>query len=149
MNDPFTDSQASLFTFCKDFASEMKLAGVSADLQVFKFDAHVENVEFPETDLIGPSGLSLDIDDSLVTVRTAIGISTLDDMNIFRLDTLLGAMLRKLKPGAILTLLDAQTGQGYGAMKVLGQISVLPVQNDRTRSFKAVALALGLDHAFV
>lgn len=117
----------------------------AANLGVFKFDAHAEINSYPETDLIGPGGLTIECDDGLITASLVIGISTMDDENLFRLDALIGQMFRRVKPGSIIPLVDAETGQKYGNLQVMGQLSVLPVELTKIRAFRGIAIHLGSD----
>lgn len=148
MRDPFTDIQASLFAFCKAFAAEMMAADV-ANLEVFKFDAHADINQYPETDLIGPAALSIDIDDGMVEAMTVLGISTMDDQNTFRLDALIGQLLRRVKTGTVIALKDSETGQPYGTLKVQGQIRVLPVELTKIRPFRGIAIQVGSDRTLI
>lgn len=147
MNDPFTDIQASLAAHCQAFALDMRLSGV-ADLAMFKFDAAGEELEFPNQDMIGPAELSLDIDDSLVSASCVIGISTLVDLNNFRLDALIGQMLKRVKTGTLIPLIDAETLVPYGSLKTKGLIRVLRVEPLKVRPLRGIAIQLGSSVAF-
>jgi hypothetical protein len=145
--DPFNDIQASLFAFCRKFSDDMRAASI-ADLAIFKYDAFAEVSEFPEQDIIGVAHFTLDVNDGLVEVTGVIGVSTFNDENTFRLDQLIGQLLGRLKPGTLITVVDAATNQPYGKIKLKGNLKVLPVELTSIRPLRGIAIAAGSDRAF-
>lgn len=148
MTTKYENIWSSVFRFCSDFGDELQGDGVLADFEVFNFDAHVENKELPEKDLIGPWQLSVTVDEKLGTVTTNIGMSTRDDTNLFRLEKASGRLLERLMPDAMVTVYDADTGVEIGHLKVLAGVSLSPVARAQQRSLKFLAITLKGDFTF-
>ena len=138
------DVRSSIFNFCGAFAGKLHGEGV-ATLDIFVFDAYAENLKLPETDLIGPWQLSADLDGPMVTVRGHVGLSTLNDTNLFRLEKVSGRLFEEFLPGSLIPLYDAQSGVVTGNLVVAEGTSMSPVAEAQQRPLKFVSFVLKLD----
>ncbi|KGM36131.1 hypothetical protein [Inquilinus limosus] len=143
MTDLYESAQASVLNICKNFATE-----TGGGMAVFKFDAHAETNSWPNNDVIGPAEFQVEVNVGILEIETLIGISTLNDTNIVRLDKLISRLFTKLQPDKMFPFLDAGNGAPMGMMKVKSPVVVLPVARTETRPVKFIGLSLGTDRAF-
>lgn len=130
----YDNIKASLFHFCSTF---------DGSLTLYYFDAVNANTVLPEADLIGIKGLSVDIDEHLLTIRCMVGVATSEsDTNLFRLDAKAGALLEALKPGTDIPALNASTGSVVGNLRVENGTSLSPVYTSNTKPLKFVSITL-------
>lgn len=144
----YEDVKASLLVFCRARVAELN-PSVSTNLAVEYFDAKADPALMPETDLIGPYQFEMDDDGQLITVRTMILLSTIDDENLFRLDALVGRTYAKLRPDMEIPLIDSGTGVRKGRFYILPGVSVLPLDYSTPRPMKAIALEIKADLAAI
>ena len=142
MTDIYSNVRASLVKFCVLFAQEMKDAGIAQPL-FFNFDAHSQENQLPDADLIGLQGYAMDLT-SPPTVSVMIGVSTMDDVNLDRLEAMTGKLVNRVLPGTMIPVLDAKTGKLLPVMKVMDGGSVSPAVRAEQRPLKFVALQLGV-----
>lgn len=142
-DSPFEDIWASLVSFCQSQIAELKLAGVSADLQYYDFDSFSGVTVIPNKDLIGLQGFSLDIEKQLVVVEVIFNVSTRDDDTyLTRHRKLLGHMLRVSLPGTQIPHVDALTGAPLGTLVIGANVSLFPIQRVLNRSSQGVGVEL-------
>lgn len=143
----YVNYRASLFRLCNDFITKMVGDGVipADSMQVFDWDAHADQDELPNKDLIGPIEYEIEVDEKLHYITTMIGISTINDTNMFRLHTLIDHMFDQLQPEMLVPYVDGATGNQMGSMKALNGTAVMPTAKTKTRPFKAVAVSLASD----
>lgn len=147
MSTLWEDIRGSVFNFCNAFGDDMRTASI-ADLQLFDFDSHVETNALPASDLIGPWQLSCDVDFKFVTVRGMIGLSVLEDTNLFRLNQASGELLQRMTPDKIMPLYGAVSGAITGHLKVSEGTSLSPVAQAQQRSLKFLSFVLKGDRTF-
>lgn len=140
MSEFYRDFQASLLNFCKTVRDDLAAEGIN--LTIVKWDAFAEIEELPDGDLIGPMDFSVECDGT-ETGSALIAVSTEKDTNIERLDRIISLIYSRLKkPGEMLPLLNASTGQQRSWMTVMEGTAVLPILRAKTRALKAVAVSL-------
>lgn len=105
------------------------------------FDSSWDDADLPTTDVIGPLGLSLELDDHLVSGTVQIGYSTLDDKNLFRLTKHIDDLLELLRPTNKIKLYDADIGGLLGAMVIQNGTKVLPVSGSKARPVQFIIFA--------
>jgi hypothetical protein len=145
MNDYFNDFQASLFILSNEMISQWTSAGLTSDMQPFKWDAHADTTNLPSTDLIGPMELSLTSDDSLQNASVMIAVSTVNDENLDRLDQMIGDLYARLAPDQNILLKRASDATVTGNIKVKNGTQLMPVLNTDVRAVRAVAVSLAAD----
>ena len=136
------DIHASLLRFCADFSE--RYPGMAVE----NFDAHADESTIPKSDIVGLSGLSIALDDSFVSTKLMIGISTLDDMNLFRLMDRMDVLLDRLKPTQRLPVYDADTGIEKGWMIVENGTTLMPVGGSKARPLQYILISLATNLSF-
>lgn len=126
---------ASILRFCKDFGDENNLVTVN-------FDAHADDATIPEGDLIGMAGLTWDVNDHFLYVNVMIGISTVEDTNLFRMISLLDSLFEKLLPTRTISAYDADSGEVIGDFVVRNGTKALPVGGTETRPLQYIMVGL-------
>ena len=132
----FENFRSSILRFCVDFAADNSL-------QVINWDAHADSQgELPKADLIGPAMFELQEDEGTFSVTGMIGISTVNDENLFRLTNYVGKVFELLRPGRRVTKYDALNGAELGVMTAENGTKVLPVLKTDLRPMQFIAFAL-------
>jgi len=139
MSNYYENVQASLLAFCGTIVDDV--IGIAPTIQVIKFDAYAEPGLMPETDLIGPFKMEMTDEEGLITVMCTILISTQEDVNLFRLDKIVGETYSKLRPRKTIPLLDSDTGSALGILNVVPGVTVMPLDQSTNRPFKGIAIA--------
>lgn len=130
------DIHASMLRFCSDFAA------LYPGMEVVNFDAHADETTVPKTDIIGISSLSIRTDEHLVEVKGMLGLSTLDDTNLFRLMELMDVLYDRLLPTRRIQLYDAATGVANGVLILDNGTTVLPVGGSDARPLQYVMVSM-------
>jgi hypothetical protein len=126
---------ASMLRFCADFAEANQLT-------VVNFDAHADESTIPASNIVGMSGLSLDVDDHILSVNIMFGISTKDDTNMFELIRLLDPLFELLLPTKKIRAYNADTGEQTGWFVVQNGTRVLPVGGSVARPLQHIMVGL-------
>jgi hypothetical protein len=134
--------RSSLLRFCSDFAAARE------GMQALDFDAIDQDSQVPAVDVIGISGLSVDLDDKMASCRVQIGISTVNDTNLFRLYQYAAALLEAFVPAQWLPLYDADTGQQIGRLIVENGTRLLPVGDASSRPVQYLMASLATTETF-
>lgn len=144
--DMYVNHQVSLYKYLNTFAAQMVTATyLKSDYELFNFDAFADLDNIPDKDILGVSQFNIDSDSGLFIVSAMLGISTYDDINLARLDRMIGRLFEKLESGQLVPFVEESSGNQIGVMRVLNGTSVLPVVKTRTRPLKFVAVALSSD----
>lgn len=139
MNE-YRDSRASMIRFCRDFVNEA--SGLGIQMEVMDFDVAGEPQTWPKKDVIGIGEFTMTLDDGVIEVEVAIGLSTVEDTNNFRLADLTNMLLNKLVPGMRLKLLNASSGQTRGFLVVANGTRVAAPFPSTTRTIQPVLISL-------
>lgn len=126
---------ASMLRFCSDFAAANGLTAVN-------FDAHADESNLPIGDLVGISGLSWEVDDSMLSVQVMFGVSTKDDTNMFRLIEHFDKLFELVLPTKRISAYDADSGEEIGKFVSLNGTRALPVGGSTARPLQFVMVAL-------
>ncbi len=132
------DFYASLVSFCQDQVSTLISNGVSSTLQYVDYDAHSQLVDLPKTDLLGIASLHWSNDGHFFDVGCSVGCSVWDDTNLFRHRKILGWVTSLLIPSSEIPLLDADTGDKKGWLRVSGSLAVMPMTTSEQRSLQFI-----------
>lgn len=132
------DIHASILRFCAEFAEGYSEPAMDA----INIDAHSDETTIPNTDIVGMSGLSIDVDEHVVGIKVMIGLGTLDDTNLFRLMAQMDALFDKLLPTKNIKVYDADTGEEKGSMVILNGTRMLPVGGTEARPLQYVMVSL-------
>lgn len=126
----------------QDLLTVLKARGLlEATATYYSWDAHAENTTLPEHDLIGARGISYDEDGTLLSIALAIGVSTFQDENLFRLQQVIDAITETYPVGDGFPLLDATTSAELSWLLVKS-VAVAPVSPSVTRPLQFVLIEL-------
>lgn len=139
----FMDVRASLLKYCKDVRARYPNALPNFD--VFDFDSHASVNDMPENDVIGISEYSIANADNHYYVTCMIVICTkADDAQLGRLNPAMSALFSELKPGfSGITVVNAQSGNEIGVLKVMENVTALPVARADNRPIQMIAVEMG------
>lgn len=147
----YEDIRVSLFAIAKQFITDMVALGIMAGPapEPFNYDAHAENQILPEWDLIGVSSLNVVLNGQLAEVTCAFGVATSGDPNLFRLEKMVGLLMKRLAPRNKLPLLDADGSPNpTGLMTVADGTEASPVLRAEQRPLKFVGVTMRASRAF-
>lgn len=139
MNE-YRDSRASVIRFCRDFADEMKGRGVEMD--VVDFDTAGEPQTWPKKDVVGLGEFTFTLNDGNIEIDVALGLSTVEDTNNFRLADITNMLVNKLIPGMRIKLLNASSGQTRGFLVVTNGTRVAAPFPSKTRTVQPILISL-------
>lgn len=113
------------------------------------WDAHAQLDELPKDDmLIGPAGCGLaDEPDGTQEVVFSIGVSTINDPNLFDLTRQMSKLRGRLRPGAKIPVYDHDTAEVASWMVIKTPIAVTPVTKAEIRSIQFINLTALLNPA--
>lgn len=145
MNNVLENAEASIVKWCVEQIP--LLTSLSTTLTYVELDSRVElrDAELPTGDIIGLTQFSIMDDDKIFPIHFAIGVSTEDDENLFRLRALSNALYNKLQTGASLTYYDAQTAATKSWIQILPGTTILPTSRVETRPFRFIQVQALLD----
>lgn len=132
----YRDIQASLLRFCSDLTEQWP----TDTPQFVNFDGSGEEAMLPKCDLIGPLGLTFELDDHLLVGNVQIGYSSWEDLNLFRLVERIDVMLELLKPTSRISIYDS-TGEvtsPKGVVIVQNGVRVAPVVTGQSRPIQFI-----------
>jgi len=133
---------ASLLKVCKDFILS---EGLSADYDVFDFDAHASLNDLPNKGLIGIAEYSLAEDSDMYSGECMIVISTMqDDLNLQKLKPLVSKMFSKWRTGQEIAAVTADNGTLIGNIKVHSGTEALSVARTQSRPLQMISVSFGL-----
>lgn len=133
---------SSILRYCSEFADE------HPGIEVINFDAHGDEATLPQSDVMGPSALTVNVSGSFCIVSLLLGVSTREDTNLFRLSSLIDSLFEDMLPESYLPLYNAETGQAIGRLVVEDGSRVLPVDNTSTRALQFVMVNLRSTQTF-
>lgn len=139
MNE-YRDSRASLIRFCRDFADEMRGHGV--DMDVIDFDTSGEPQTWPKKDVIGMGEFTFTLNDGSIEIDVALGLSTVEDTNNFRLADITNRLVNKLIPGMRIVLMNASSGQTRGFLGITNGTRVAAPFPSTTRTVQPIMISL-------
>ena len=130
----YKDLHASIAKFCATF-------GTNSNATFVAFDNSWDDADLPEGDIVGPLGLTFELNDQLVEGSVQIGFSTKDDKNLFRLSDQVAKLTELLRPTNKIQMYDATTGGKVGDMVILNGTKVMPVAGTKSRPIQFVAIS--------
>lgn len=141
----FSTLRKSLVRFLYDFGQDTSKNGYGEVLEYVELDAHAQVHELPEGNVIGLSGFSMEFDDHLIYVDTAIGLIMRGDKDLIRHGEVMDALLGHLRPTRTLPVYHPTTGNTIGWMAIENGVEVMPVGKADTRTVQMITLSLSTD----
>ncbi len=131
----YDDLHTSLLRFCQTFAESQ-----DQEMEFRNFDSSWSEDELPPLDVVGTLGLSFEFNDHLIDGSLQIGVTTLQDKNLFRLTSIVSKLLESLRPTNKLTIYSAETGAKIGLLVIRNGTRVMPVAGSKTRPVQFIAV---------
>lgn len=135
MNDAklYKNIISSLLKFITDFQA----ANLPAST-FFNWDAHAQADLMPEGDLIGPAGCGMAHEERGIHVVFSFGVSTSNDINLFRMVDVMSQLYGALKPQTTLPVYDTDTQEVVSWMVVRTPVSLMPATKAQIRSVQFI-----------
>ena len=137
----------SVVKFTRDIRNKVVLEYPDIDLQVHDFEANANEAELPNSDLIGPTALTMvEVQPQLIEVTFAIGVTTyVNDKNLFRLRTILSRVFEEMRPEKKFVLYKAGTLDPQGFLVFTDGTMMAPMSRAETRPWQYVQASALLD----
>lgn len=148
MKNLLTNSETSMVKFCVDLAEEMVAEGLSPKIEYVEVDSRVElkDAELPDCDIIGLTQFSISEPEAqLWAIHFVVVISTISDVNLFRLRKLANFIYERLPAGADLVYYDAEAATEKSWIRVIPGTTQLPTHRVETRPFRFIQAQALLD----
>lgn len=133
----YKDLHTSIIRFCRDYAETWGPASF------VNLDAAWDEAQLPEGDLVGPMGLSFEIDDQLIEGSVQIGYSTINDKNLFRLVDKVSGLAELLRPGSRIPIYDADSGALVGQLMIMNGTRIMPISGTKHRPLQFIGINFG------
>lgn len=111
-------------------------------MEAVNFDAYGDESALPQADVVGISGVSVGVDEEMCEITLAIGLSTREDTNLFRLNRYIAEMFEELLPTEHIPLYNADSGIQTGQMIVSNGTRTLTVGGSSTRPLQFIMVTL-------
>jgi len=143
VDNTFIDIKSSLLKYCKDVIA--RYPSIMPGWTVFDFDSHASVNEMPNTDVLGIMEYSVSNHDNHYYVTCMITVCTKsDDAQLKRLHPAMNALFGELKPGwGGIQVVNSNTGDAVGNLKVMENVTALPVGRADNRPIQMIAVELG------
>lgn len=113
------------------------------DFEIVDFDAiHEEDFLMTKPDIIGIGEFGLEEDEGNHIAQFQVGVSTIDDLNLFRMRRIVALYYERLRVNATFPLLNAETGASIGLMKVMNGTTIFPLIRTTLRHYRFIQVRL-------
>lgn len=127
--------ESSTLAYCNQIAQAINTQ-LGFDFEVVLFDAYAENEPLPEKDIIGVYRLEFELDSHFIKGSFLLGVSTLNDPQLFRLRKVSSFVLDQVKPQKTISLVTEDGQPVAGNLVIMDGVAVLPVEgNTRPAKF--------------
>lgn len=130
MTDHYHNIQSSLLKFIHDFAVSKGIASVN-------LDAHVDEAQWPSGDFIGMGEFNVEMTE-LYSGQVMFGMSTLEDVNLHRMGSLIQDLVPLVKPNENIQVYDAVTGDAVGELYILQGTKIGSPMPTKTQAIQPV-----------
>lgn len=138
MSNEYLDLKVSLLRYAADFATEFGMTALN-------LDAFANPTDWPPGDFIGVAEFQMDTDLPFRTASLAFVISTRQDVNLTRMDTLMNTLNSRLQPTKSIPMLDSVTGLQRGRLSILNGTRVGKIINTESQPAKPFFVTFRLD----
>lgn len=129
----------SVAVLCQELVTEFKADNLSENLDFVDWESHANIEELPDTDLLGPNGISITEESpEIFSVVFGIGVSTYGEDVVFRLRAMSGRVFERLRVLKELPLVHSDSGEVITTMKVVDGTNLLPIGRASTRPYQLI-----------
>lgn len=132
---------ASLIVLTREIIAEARSKNSGADIRLFDWEASAMVTELPDTDLMGPTALTItEVEPEIFEVTFAIASSTYSqDASLFRQRSLINTTFERLRyENKVISVFKATTGVEDTVLKLTSGTMVAPMSYTKTRPFQYV-----------
>lgn len=127
--------ETSTLAYCNQIAQAINTQ-LGFNFEVVLFDAYAENEPLPEKDIIGIYRLEFELDSHFIKGSFLLGVSTINDPQLFRLRKVSSFVLDQVKPQKTISLVTEDGQPVVGNLVIMDGVAVLPVEgNTRPAKF--------------
>lgn len=130
----------SVVNFCNVLIGDMRIAYPEEKIEFIDWEAHANIHELPDTDLIGPTALTItELSPQMFEVNFSIAVSSYEtDTNLFRMRAYLAEAFERLRPTKTVPIFNSETAQKLGYMIITDGSMLAPMSRAETRPFQYV-----------
>lgn len=139
----YLDAYNSVVRYLQDCREELIEKGVVTELEFRDLDGHSEDHIIENKDYLFIKDFSGEIEDHFHEWMFNIGISTVEDENLFRHHKILNFMLQKVLPQTVIPLYSTETGKQKGLSLITrGSVLVQPMAKYNTRAIQYLLVSV-------
>lgn len=131
----YLDAYNSIVNYIQSAVEELRLEGYSDNLEFKDIDGHAEDAVIPNNDFIFLKDFSGNVEAHFRYWVFAVGVSTVEDENLFRHRRIINYLLDRLVPLTSIDLYDSETlKHDKGCLIVRDDVIVSPFSKYNTRA---------------
>lgn len=131
----YLDAYNSVVNYLQSAVEDMRLNGYSDTLEFKNIDGHAEDAVLPNVDFVFIKDFSGNIEEHFRYWVFAVGVSTVEDENMFRHRKILSYLLDRLVPLTTIDLYDSETlKHDKGCLVIRDDVTVSPFSKYNTRA---------------
>ena len=131
----YLDAYNSVVNYIQSAVEELRINGYSDDLEFRDIDGHAESAVIPNNDFIFLKDFSGSVEDHFRYWVFSVGVSTVEDENLFRHRRIISFLLDRLIPLTTIDLYDSETlKHEKGCLTVRNDVIVAPFSKYNTRA---------------
>jgi hypothetical protein len=130
----------SLVNFSNVLIADMRSQYTDIPIEFIDWEAHANIHELPDTDLIGPTALTItEVSPQIMEISFAIAASSFaSDKNLFRMRSYITEAYERLRVGKQIDIYNSDTAQKLGYLKLVDGTLLAPMSRAETRPWQYV-----------
>ena len=131
----YLDAYNSVVNYLQCAVEEMRLDGYSDNLEFKNIDGHAEDAVLPNVDFVFIKDFSGNVEEHFCYWAFAVGVSTVEDENMFRHRRILSYLLDRLIPMTTIDIYNSETlKHDKGCLTVRSDVTISPFSKYNTRA---------------
>lgn len=130
----------SIVNFSNAIVADMRIRYPDTKIEFIDWEAHANIHELPDTDLIGPTAITItEMSEQVLEVSFAIAVSSYEtDKNLFRMRAYLAEAFERMRAGKQLMIYDSETAAKLGYLVITPGTIMAPMSRAETRPWQFV-----------
>ena len=142
-DNAYLDAYSSIVNYLQRCREDLMESGVSSDLNYRDLDGHAEDAIIENTDFLFTKDFSGEIEDKFRYWTILIGVSTFEDLNLFRHRKIINYLLSRFMPLTTIPLYDNETlKKKKGSLIVQDSVTVMPFSKYNTRAVQYLLVSV-------
>ena len=134
-DDAYLDAYSSIVNYLQRCREDLMESEVSPDLNYRDLDGHAEDAIIENMDFLFTKDFSGELEDKFRYWTILIGVSTFEDLNLFRHRKIMNYLLNRFLPLTTIPLYDNETlKKKKGSLIVQDPVTVMPFSKYNTRA---------------